>query len=286
MNPINSLKSLLIIVLIAIMSGVPTAAHATLAVTPTIIVIEGRDRFADVNLINTGDGPVTYDMNWRFFTMAGKDIGYKAVVESITDFDLSQNIVFSPKKVTLEPKVRQKVRIALRLKGEPPAPGDYRAHLEFMGSSGAAIKEKAEKSKPKGEDSSGVRGQAVGLGINVGYSIPVIYRVGESTVKPVIGGVAVEAGKAGKLYAKVEVSRTEGPYGVIGRLLIYHIEGGKKTKIGEVSNANIFPEITSRTYNVPLSVDALRSGDVQVVVENAIKSRKGEVLAEKTIRIQ
>lgn len=286
MNPINSLKLLLTVILVAITSGIPNAAQASLAVTPTIIVIEGRDRFADVNLINTSDGPITYEMSWRFFTMAGKDMGYKAVAESLTDFDLSQNIVFSPKKVTLEPKVRQKIRIGLRLKGEPPAPGDYRAHLEFMGNTGAPIKAKAEQSKPKGEDGSGRRGQAVGLGVNVGYSIPVIYRVGESNVKPVIGAVAVEAGKGGKLHAKVEISRTEGPYGVIGRLFVYHVEGGKKTKIGEVSNANIFPEITSRTYNVPLSVNALRSGEVQVVVQNAITGRTQEVLAEKTIRIQ
>jgi hypothetical protein len=269
---------------LALLSGVPEAARADLAITPTIVVIEGRNRYADINLINTGDKPVTYDMNWRFMQMVEGKMSYKTADASLTDFDLSKNSVFTPRKVTLEPKIRQKIRIALRLKGEPPAPGDYRAHMEFVMGGAEALKEK--QAKTGAESVGGPHKTVVGVGIRVGYSIPVIYRVGESNVRAEIGSVTTQVNKAGKLEANVELSRTEGPYGVIGHLYIYHVKGGEQVKIGEIANANIFPEIRTRVFTVPLSATSLTEGQIHLVLKNALKGREQEVLTEKTISIQ
>lgn len=253
------------------LSFAASSVYANVTVTPTLIMIEGRDRYADVSLINTGDIVKSYEMRWRFFAMQESTGLYQEREGSTTDFDLSQHIVFTPRKVTLGPQQPQKIRLGLRLKGEPPPPGDYRAHMEFM----------SEKRAPNVSKKPGEKGAPVAIGINVGFSIPVVYRVGESDAVATIGDITTRINEKRKaIEALVPVTRSGGPFGIIGRMVIYHDD----KIVGEVKNANIFPEISQRVFKIILSTDQLAAGTLKAVYYGVDK-HKDEIFAEKTMRI-
>jgi hypothetical protein len=264
------------------MMTVSTPSKANVTITPTIAVIEGRDRFADLNLINVTNVPHTYTVGWVFMKMVGEDGKYENLDKSITDFDLTKNIVFTPKRVTIESEGLQKIRLGLRLKGEPPAPGDYRAHLSLTDVGGANIQgaeqqhAQAEKDKP-----AGASAVTVGVHVNVGFSVPVVYRVGESTAVPVIGTVTTGVDQLGRPEVTVPVTKTGGEtYGVLGRLQVVYND----KVVGEVRNANIFPEIKNRVYKIPLMIPKLSGGSVRIVYRH-YDTNSDVIYAEKTIPV-
>lgn len=255
------------------MMTVATPSKANVTITPTLVVIEGRTRYADVSLINVTEAPHTYAIGWRYMKMVADDGSYENVDKSLTDFDLAQNIVFTPKRVTLEPQGLQKIRLGLRLKGEPPAPGDYRAHLELR-DVGRALDNTTSGPEEK-------KGAAVGVKVNVGFSIPVVYRVGESTATPVIGTVTTGVDAYGRPEIIIPVTKAGGEtFGILGRLQVVYND----KIVGEVKNANIFAESKGRTYKIPLSVEKLSGGTVRVIYRH-YDVANDTIYAEKTIPV-
>ena len=248
-------------------------AWASLSVTPLIAVIEGRNRYADLNLINTSDKEVSYALEWRFMKMVEGKGTYENLDQSLTDFDLTQNIIVTPRRVTIEPSGMQKIRLGLRLKGEPPPPGDYRAHL--------LIRED-QPPKPADPGKTFKEGEAsIGVKVNIGFSIPVIYRVGESDATATIDAVRTAVNPNNhNLEAFVDVTRSGTRYGMLGHILLYHND----TMIGEVKNANLFDEITHRTFTIPLTVKEIAGGTLRVVYKHYDPQDK-TVYAEKTVAV-
>lgn len=247
------------------------STQAAITITPTLVVIEGRVRYADVNLVNTGDNVGSYDVGWKFYKMEDGTGSYIHTDKATTDFDLTQNIVFTPKRVTIGPKQPQKIRLGLRLKGEPPAPGDYRAHL---------LLKEAPKGTSRQESPTG-RGAKIGVNVNVGFSIPVVYRVGESDATVQIGDVRTQINKkSGRIEAVVPTIKSQSSYGILGRLEIYY----NNDLVGQVKNANIFTEARKRTYTVPLRLEKLSGGTLRIVYKDFHKE-KDVILAEKTVPI-
>lgn len=274
-KPVLKKKALLAGALVAgILGAVP--AQATVTLTPTIAVIEGRERYADINLLNTSDKTETYTISWEFLKMPGENGEYEKIDKSITDFDMTQNVVFTPRRVTLEPRGMQKVRLGLRLKGEPPAPGDYRAHLLFM-----------QDGRPKvaegNEDELVKKGQIqMGVHVNVGFSVPVIYRVGESDVKPIIGNITTSIDpKTNRIKVTVPIDREgSNAYGVYGDLRIYY----KGKIVGQIQNANIFPETPRRVFTTELTTNELSGGSLRIVYKH-YDAANDTIYAEKTVPV-
>ncbi len=273
----NNICRLVLVSIIALpMITVSAPSKANVTITPTLVVIQGRERYADINLINITQSPHTYAIGWSFMKMIEGTGLYENQVKSTTDFDLTKNVVFTPKRVTLEPQGLQKIRLGLRLKGEPPAPGDYRAHIELKDVS----RELNQAQKPQSE-AGDKKGATVGVGINVGFSIPVIYRVGESTAQPVFGTITTGLDKVGRPEVIIPVSKIGGDsYGVLGRLQI--IYDGKL--VGEIKNANIFPEVKNRTFKIPLNIPKLSGGSIQIVYRH-FDVASDIIYAEKTIPV-
>lgn len=238
--------------LVLALAAPPVAA--SLSITPTLVTIEGRDRYADVHLVNPTDQTSTYEIRWRFFKMEERTGNYVAKETSVTDWDLAKHLVFTPRRVTIEPRSAQKVRLGLRLAGEPPAPGDYRAHLEFM-----KIPDPEPINQMNGQKQEKAEA-AVGVKVNVGFSIPIIYRVGESKVSAKIGQVTIKP-ENNKIEAQVEIIRSDSPYGIAGDLTLLH----NGEVVGQVKNANIFPEIQTRVFNVPLMTNSITGGNLEVI---------------------
>lgn len=260
----------------AFVGGVP-AANAGLTVAPTIAVIAGRDRYADLSLINPDKEAAFYEVGWTFMKMEEGTGKYIDTDKSTTDFDLTKHIVVTPRRVTLPGKGVQKVRFGLRLNGEPPAPGDYRAHVTLA----SKPAESAPQQVDKQSDPSQPKKARVGVTINVGFSIPVVYRVGESTDTVEMGAVKTQINQTTKkIEVVIPVTKTKSAFGAMGAMNVYY----KDELVGEVKNANIFPEITSRTFVVPLKVEKLAGGSLKIVYRDFDK-KKDKILAEKTIPV-
>ncbi len=261
----------------------PFPAGATVTVTPMAVLIEGRERYADVNLINTSEREESYEIGWLFYRMEEETGSYEIIDSAPGDFDLTQNLVFSPRRVTLQPGATQKVRLALRLKGEPPEPGDYRAHLEMKQVSPPEIPHTVDLSGPGATEKPKIQ---VGIAVSVGFSIPVVYRVGESDATAVMGDITTHIHpKTGKIAARVPIAREGNVYGLMGNLSVYHTpRGGSETLVGEIKNANIFPEINRRVFDVTLNTSTLGQGSLRVVYQHFDKT-ENMVFAEREIVI-
>ncbi len=249
----------------------PVAASATVTIAPTIVVIEGK-RYGDVSLINTGENYASYQVSWVFYQMEEGTGYYEKIDKSLTEFDLTQHLALTPKRVTLGPSGVQKVRMGLRLKGEPPPPGDYRAHLQIQ---------EVPKENIIQENTPGKKGSSVGVSVNVGFTIPVVYRVGQSDATADIGDVTTRVNKdSSKIEVLVPVKKSESKYGIIGNLMIYY---GDKL-VGQVKNANIFSEASHRTFVVPLNVRELSGGSLRIVYKDYNVS-KNKIYAEKNVPV-
>ena len=236
-------------------------AKADLTITPTKIIFEDRDRFKEVTLINPGDETRTYEIGWQFYRMLENGSSVMEQVEgSLTEFDLSQHMVFTPRRMTLAPGGKQKIRLALRRPPEVPA-GEYRAHLLFR-----ALR--AEDAPDAPTDQASFK---AGVKINISYSIPVVFRAGTPNVTGKIENVAFQRNpKNNMLEALVTVSRQGGPYGVIGHMYIYDPTG---KVIGEIGNAHIFPEVPRRVFRVPLIDESnLSGGNIRVMLAHYTKN--------------
>lgn len=250
----------------------PMSAYAELSIIPTRVLFEDRDRFEEVILLNTGDETRTYDMSWEFFRMLeGSSKSMQERVDGpISDFDLSKHVVFSPRRVTLAPKGRQKIRLALRRPGEVPV-GDYRAYLRFSPTFEAQV-----------PDSSPAQGQSAAVNFRYRFAIPVIFQSGDLDVKAKIKSMNFERNeKNGNLVARINITRS-GVHSALGHLFVYD---GQGEVIGEISNAHVYSEVGNREMRVLLSTDNL-SGQTIVVEYRHFDKDKNIVFDKREFPIQ
>lgn len=256
----------------ALIFGSVTPALAELGIVPTQILFEERERFKDVTLFNPGNETKSYDVSWEFYRMIGgdSDLAYEPVSDSITDFNLANYIVFSPRRVTLPPKGRQKVRLALRRPGDVPE-GEYRAHLKF-----SPVRE------DDGPEKQVVEGFSAALNIRVGFSIPVVFQVGGLDAQAKIEGLSFNRNpQNGVLEAYLDVSR-QGKHGALGYIEVLDENG---EEIGRVANAHIFPEVSSRRFKIVLNEEKISGKNIRVIYRHYMKE-KGIVYSEKIFPIQ
>lgn len=250
-----------------IVTGAPS--YANLMITPLQVIIEGRDRSAQVILINNGTEEKTYRLEWEELVQTGGTTGYIAA-EYASQYGvtppaikLSDFGVFTPRQITLAPQEKQTVRIAVR---RPPelADGEYRSHLRFE-----VVKDPNKKARI-GEGPVEEGKLRFGATVNASFSIPVIYRVGPYDINIDMQTPTFNVNdKTGKLMIDVPVIRS-GKNGVIGLIEAYHTpNGGTETFIGSISNTNIFPEITMRQFKVPTQVAGLSPGTLRLVFKKA-----------------
>lgn len=242
--------ALLLVLTTAGFLGAAPSALAELSIIPTRVLFEDRDRFEEVILLNTGDETRTYDMSWEFFRMIeGSSKSMQERVDGpITDFDLSEYVVFTPRRVTLPPKGRQKIRLALRRPGEVPI-GDYRAYLRF-----SPVFEQVSQEDP-------IQGQSAAVNFRYRFAIPVIFQSGDLDVVAKIQNMTFERNeKNGKLLAKINISRS-GVHSALGHLFVYD---GQGDVIGEISNAHVYSEVGNREMKVLLSTENLSGQTVTV----------------------
>ncbi|MDE2404544.1 MAG: hypothetical protein KGM17_07735 [Sphingomonadales bacterium] len=219
---------------------------------PKRVVISDRERTASIGLYNraaaTGDYDITLgDMmmtpEGRLVDLASvSDPALRAKVQSASGL-----LKWSPHRVTLPANEAQMVRIMARV---PPglAPGEYRTHF-------SAVAVPPESGELSIEQAAGAtQGNSVGVRIvpRFGISIPVIVRVGETTLTVGLEGLQVARMPGGPVFVfRVTRSGTRSAFGDISVTA-----PGTKKPLAEIRGIGVYTEIGARTVQVPIDPKA------------------------------
>ncbi len=262
-----------------------TASYADLLITPVRVVLEGKDRSAVVTLVNTSDKVRTYRMGWKKMRMS--ELGQYSDIEGAAadDFEMraqrmTEMIKFSPRQVTIEPGGRQRIRLSLR-RPETLAEGEYRAHMQF------------ERLPEPRELDANNRGVKFDLQINLGFTIPVIFKNGsyeaDAKIAEKIEYVPAEPGAKNGPLIRMTLERS-GAGSVYGRVLVKS-SGGAKKELGVLNNVAIFQEMGKRIIEVPLDVKnpdvhSIRPGSQLRVSFEGDGEFRGRTWDEKVLTLQ
>lgn len=156
---------------------VPAKGEGDLMVLPTRVVLEGRERSAEIFLKNFGSERATYRVFFREMRMTpeGTLENRDKAPEELTATDV---VRYSPRQVELAPGETQVVRVQVRIP-EGLAAGEYRSHLNFQ-----AVPKAAPPSLTPLENDKAVHFKLTPI---YGISIPVIVRYGDVTAE---GGIS------------------------------------------------------------------------------------------------
>ncbi|MFM5930712.1 MAG: hypothetical protein ACKOPQ_07375 [Novosphingobium sp.] len=218
---------------------------------PKRVVLTERDRTATVGLYNRASASGDYDI--LIADMAMRPDGQLAELASLGDAALAARVKpaspllrWSPRRVTLPPNEAQLVRIMVRLpQGLPP--GEYRSHFSAT-------------SVPPPSDDVSVEGAAQaasgGVGVRIvprfGISIPVIVRVGPTTLTSGLKDFElVRTNGAPALRMTILRSGTRSSFGDITITA-----PGVKKPLAQIKGIGVYPEIDQRTVQVPLDPQA------------------------------
>lgn len=248
-------------------------ASAQLMITPLQVVMEGRERSTEIILINTTDRTNTYNLVWEQNEQNPETGRYITDERDEGEIWLQDIAVFTPRRVTLEPREKQTVRIAVRRPADLPD-GEYKSHLQF--------KVVPNPIPPSQDPSLGENEVSLGVQVNVSFVIPIVYRAGDYDLNVDLGTPSFEVNeKTGNLKIEVPVERS-GIHGVMGEVHVYHtpLSGGQETMIGALGNANMFPEISRRTFSVPTQIQGLAPGTMRIDFLKAENDEK-EILTSR-----
>lgn len=173
------------------LSRTPVLAQDGLLVAPTRIVFEGRQRTAEVTLLNTGSALSTYRISFVQMRMH-EDGSFEQISAPEGNERFADHLVrYSPRQVILEPHVPQTIRLQLR-KPAGLAAGEYRSHLLF-------------RAVPSSIAAGGTMGSGALAGIDIrlmpiyGISIPIIVRHGDTSASAVLSDLELHPATAGAM---------------------------------------------------------------------------------------
>jgi P pilus assembly chaperone PapD len=255
--------------------------RAELMLYPTRVVIEGNQRTAQVQLINTGTKSRTYRISLvnRRMSETGE---FSDVAEPLpTELFAEDLLRFSPRQVTLAPGEGQTVRIMAR-KPANLIPGEYRSHLLFSQQPEAEALGRDIETRQGPDNRIGVMITAL-----IGASIPLIVRHGALEAKLELTQLELQT-SGQKPFLALRMERS-GERSVYGDLAVGFIpEGGAETVIARANGLAVyFPNLVRRA-RVALELPQgkpLANGTLHVTFQEPAEAG-GKLLAEATLQVQ
>ena len=236
----------------------PKGGAGDLMVMPTRVVLEGRERSAEVALRNVGSQKSTYRILFKEMDMLpeGRLEERNKKPGEITASDL---VRYSPRQVELEPGETQTVRLQLR-KPEGLPDGEYRSHLLFQ-----AIPPVEPPKPPSAETTNAISFDIKTL---FGISIPVIVRHGNAHGSASLANLKLEAPKQdGTPVLALDLQR-EGNRSLGGELQVrWEPASGRPVVVLPLAGAVIYHNLSSRHLRLDLPGAkglALRNGRLRV----------------------
>ena len=262
------------IVVIFILSIVPTFAQGDLMVMPKRIVFDGSQRSQEINLANTGSDTAVYAISFINYKMT-EEGNFEQVEEPeegqrfATDF-----LRYFPRRVVLAPNEAQTIRVQLTRTGNLEQ-GEYRSHIYFR-----AVEEETALGENTHEEAEGI---SINIKTVFGISIPVIIKQGNSTTSIILSDIKLDRNaEIPKLSLTINRS---GNMSVYGNLLVEHISPkGTITEVGLVKGVSVYTPNDKRNFSMELrnagGID-LRSGLLKI----RYSEDKGENLSTSQISL-
>ena len=255
-------------------------AQGNLLITPRRVVFEGQKRTQDLNLANTGIDTAKYNVSIIQYRMR-EDGSF----EEITTPDAGQNFAdknlrFFPRTVTLAPNEAQVVKMQMT-KTETLSPGEYRSHIYFR----AVPKQSALGTEEVKKDSSSIGVKLIPI---FGITIPVIIRVGASTMKVTLTEPKLEFFDDTIPVLQFAFNRT-GNMSVYGDILVEHISPQTIiTQVGTVRGIAVYTPNSLRRFQMELQKNAkvdYHSGNLKITFTSQ-SDTKPEKLAESVLPLK
>lgn len=215
---------------------------------PKRVVISDRERTATVGLYNRAAASGDYDIG--ISDMAMLPDGRLVDLASVTDPAVIARVRgagamlrWSPHRVTLPANEAQLVRIMARVPPDLP-PGEYRAHF-------SAVSVPPETGELSIEAAAGAETDGVGVQIvpRFGISIPVIVRVGETTLTAGIRNLRVARAPGGAVAFVLQLTR-DGTRSAFGNVSVTSARA--KKPLAEIKGIGVYTEIDERTVQIPV----------------------------------
>ncbi|MFC5344413.1 fimbria/pilus periplasmic chaperone [Brevundimonas staleyi] len=252
---------------------------ADLNISPRRVTFNESGRSASVYVFNQGDAPATYAVELvdRAMQADGQIVLASDVTEPMRSLSAAEFIQYTPRRVTLQPRESQVIRVRVR----PPATGEaheYRTHLTVTAlppeDSGFTV----DQAATAGADEVSL--QVVAL---FSISIPLIIREGAVDARAGIDGVkrlpAVDGAPNGAI--QLDLVRL-GANSVYGDVEIYAGDGPAERLVTMVRGVAVYPEIERRTVIAPLG-EALPEGTPLRIVYKDDDTKAGAQLATMVI---
>jgi len=253
---------------------------ADLNISPRRVTFDASERAASVYVFNQGDAPATYTVELvdRVMQPDGQIVAVADLtVPSPLGTSAADFIQYTPRRVTLQPRESQVIRIRVR----PPATGaaqEYRTHLTVTALPPEDSGFTAAQAAAAGTDEVAL--QVVAL---FSVSIPLILREGDVDARAGVDGIVrlapVESAPNGAI--QLDLVRL-GANSVYGDVQVYAGQGSRERLVTAVRGVAVYPEIDRRTVTAPLS-EALPAGEPLRIVYVDDDAQPGSILATAVV---
>lgn len=253
------------------------AAHAQLgglAVAPTRVVFEGRERSESVTLINQSDKEQTFRVFFEQRRMNAEGVLEEAKEALAGELHADPFIRYSPRQVTIAPSSTQTIRLLVRAPSDA-ASGEYRSHLVFQ-----TVPEEVGVSIEAPTNDKEI---SVNLVPIYGVSIPVIVRRGDLSVSSRIVSARIEKNLNGQAAfdAVIDLAR-EGDRSAYLDFVVNAELGGDAREIGKSVGIAVYVPNASRRVRIPLDIDRLSELAGAKLTVTAFDKENGDAVVGET----
>ncbi|WP_338465572.1 hypothetical protein RXV95_08230 [Novosphingobium sp. ZN18A2] len=217
---------------------------------PKRVVIDGRQRIATIGLYNKTANTGEYET--RIVDMAMSNDGQVTNLDKVQDADLKAKVQtasamlrWSPRRVMLQGNEAQTIHVMARTR-PGMAPGEYRSHFVVV-----SVPPADETSFSIDNALGKVDNKSVGVRIipRFGISIPVIVRIGETTLKSGLKDVSFTPNDDGGGTIDLVITR-EGTRSSFGDLIV--TAPGSNEPVALLKGVGVYPEIDWRKVSIPV----------------------------------
>lgn len=233
-----------IFLLFTLLPFLKSQAQGNLLVAPKRAVFEGRERYKELTLSNTGKDTARYSISFIHYRMT-EDGSLTQLPASDSSLLFADKFVrFFPRSVTLPPGESQVVRLQLTQTGEMKN-GEYRSHLYLRSD---------PQQTPPGDTTTKVSNRGditIKLNAVFGIAVPVIVRVGESSTK--VGVVDGTIRLSDKPFVNITLDRT-GNMSCYGDITVDHVApSGTVTRVAHLNGIAVYPPLQKRYVKLALN---------------------------------
>ncbi|WP_157083159.1 hypothetical protein [Novosphingobium lentum] len=253
---------------------------------PKRVVIDPRQRIGSIGLFNRVAASGDYEVTLGDLMMT--EDGDLIALDKVTDPALRARVHpagpllrWSPHRVTLAGNEAQTVRVMAHAAPDTP-PGEYRSHFSIISvppaTDGLTIDSAAGAASPGG---IGVR-----IVPRFGISIPVIVRVGETTLTVGLRDLAVSAPTASPRVIDLVITR-DGTRSAFGDLSV--TAKGQRTPVAEIKGIGVYTEVGARKVHIPVAAKTdpqlLAHGAKLTVTYTDDDAAPGKILARQEFTV-